>query len=332
MMQRRIPAIRANRRKVLATLTALTAGVSVSPVLAQNAWPERVVKIVVGYAPGGGADIAARLMARELSEELGQPFVVENRPGAANNIAAESVSRAAADGYTLLLSIVSSAINQSLYKNLAFDFAHDFEHIAKVSEGGFFLLVPPESPVNTVAELVGRLRAAPDKYFFASSGIGTSIHATGEMFLFQSATQATHVPYRGSSLALPALMAGDVDFMFDNSALPHIQAGKVRALAVTTRERSPWMPDIPTLRESGYPAFESTWWYGLSAPKGMSPYVVQTLNAALMRILQKPSVRTALMQMGEVPAPNTPAQFADFVHADIERWRQVVEAAGMSAD
>lgn len=317
-------------RRVCMKLAIAVAALMPGLVLAD--YPERPVKIVVGYAAGGGADIVARLMANELSGSLGQPFIVENRPGAANNIAVESVSRAAPDGYTLLLSAVTSTINQSIYKNLKFDFSKDFEHIAKVSEGGFFLLVPQDSPANSPAELAEIFRKAPGQHFFASSGVGTSIHATGEMFVLQSDVEGVHVPYRGSSLALTGLMGGETDFMFDNSALPLIKSGRLKALAVTTDQRSPHLPDLPTLKEAGYSDFESTWWYGLSAPAGTSDAVVDKLNSALMEILAKPDVREALSQLGDVPAPNTPQQYVEFIKAELERWGDVVARTGMSAE
>lgn len=298
---------------------------------AAESYPQRPVTITVGYAPGGGTDIVARLMAKELAKTLGQPFVVENKPGAANNIAVDAVSRAKPDGYTLLLSAVTSAVNQSLYKDLKFDFSKDFAHIAKISEGGFYLVVPPNSPANSPKELADMFRQEPGKHTFASSGVGTSIHATGEMFIAQSKIKGIHVPYRGSSLALTGLMGGETDYMFDNTALPLIQAGKVKALAVSTKERSPHLPDLPTMQEAGYPEFESTWWYGISAPAGTPKPIVDKLNAALMKALQEPEVRVALERIGKVPEPNTPEDYATFIDNELVRWRSVVQAAGMTA-
>lgn len=316
------------RRAALVAGSLLVAGVAA----AQPAYPERPVKILVGFVPGGGTDTVARVLAKELTETLGKPFIVDNRPGAANNIAAEAVARAAPDGYTLLLSAVTSAINQTLYKNLKFDFAKDFAHIAKVSEGGFYLVVPPGSPVATPKDLAAVFRKEPGRHSYGSSGVGSSIHATDEMFMTQSEVTGIHVPYRGSSLALTAVMASEVDFMFDNTALQFIKGGKLKALAVTTRQRSPLLPNTPTMMESGYPNFESTWWYGISAPAGTSPAIVAQLNGALMKALAKPEVRTLLAQIGDVPQPNKPEEYAAFVASEVVRWRRVLELAKVTAE
>lgn len=290
-------------------------------------YPKKPVRLIVGYAAGGGADIAARVIAKELGEHYGQPFVVENRPGAANNIAVDSVIRAEPDGYTLLLSVVTSTINHSLYKNLNFDFTKDLAHIAKVSEGGFFLVVPPALPVSSAKELEAYLRQQPGKFAFSSSGVGTSIHVTGEMYKQAAGVDVIHVPYQGSAPALTDLIGGQVQYMFDNSALPHIQSEKLKALAVTSPQRSPLAPEVPTMEEAGYPGFQASWWYGISAPKGTPTHVVKQLNADIMDILRKDAVKQRLTQMGAIPEKHSPDEFSQFIANEVTRWGAVIKTA-----
>lgn len=297
-------------------------------------YPNKPVKLVVGYAAGGGADVFARVLAKELGESMGQPLVIENRPGASNNIAVESVARAAPDGYTLLLSAVTSSVNHTLYPNLKFDFLKDFEHVAKVAEGGYFLVVPTQLPVDTPSQLAQYIRSHPGQLSFASSGIGTSLHVTGEMFrVLGGGLDVVHVPYKGAAPALTDVIGGRVQYMFDNSSLPHIRSGKVKGLAVTTSQRSPHAPDIPTMIESGFPEFQSTWWYGVSAPAGTPAAIASKLNAALMKALEKDSLhRVVGQQLGTVPPPHAPGQFADFIKADVARWQRVLQAANVKLE
>ena len=297
-------------------------------------FPERSVRIVVGFSAGGTTDVAARIIAKELSDDLGQSFVVENKPGAGSNIGAESVARAKPDGYTLYMVAVTSAINQTLYKNLSFDIVKDFSPVALVIKVPNILVVNPSLPVKSVQELVAYLKANPGKVSFASSGSGTSIHMAGELFKIQAGVDAMHVPYKGSAPAVTDLIGGQVHFMFDNmpSAWPHVQAGKLRALAVTTSERSKSAPDLPTMAESGFKDFDVSSWFGLIAPAGTPADVVDKLNAAVQKALDKPEVQKRFTDLGAVWQHTTPAEFGAFIKSEVDQWRTVVQASGAKVD
>jgi tripartite-type tricarboxylate transporter receptor subunit TctC len=302
--------------------------------LAQPAasYPNKPIHLIVGFAPGGGTDITARLIGAEITAATGQQVIVENRPGAANNIAVDAVAHAAPDGYTLLLSNATSAINQTLYRNLKFDFKKDFVHIARVAEGGFTLVVPLASPANNPKELAAMLQRSPDKYSYASSGIGTSVHATGAMFAMATKANVAHIPYRGSALGLTGLMSGETAYMFDNTALELVKSNKLKALAVTSRNRSALLPNVPTMIESGFPDFVSTWWYGISAPAGTPAPIVDKLNKLIMAAMTKPNVRETLMKMGDVSSPNTSNEYTQFVYNDVARWKKVIDEAHITTD
>src|SRR5690554_1429605 len=282
---------------------------------AMAAYPDKPIRLVVGFSAGGTTDVVARVVGKEVGEALGQPVVVENRPGAGSNIAAELVARADPDGYTLLMVAVTSAINHTLYKNLSFDLVEDFEPIALAVQVPNVLVVHPDVKANSVAELVDLLKKNPGKFNFASSGSGTSIHMAGELFKLRAGVDVAHIPYKGSANAISDLIGGQVEYMFDNmpSAWPHVESGKLRALAVTTAERSATAPNLPTMQEEGFDGFDVSSWFGVIGPKGLPADVVQTLNKAIREALAKPEVRERFAGLGAVPADTTPEQFADFI-------------------
>ncbi len=321
------------RRATLCALAALT-GAAAFPVAAQEAYPTKAVRIVVGFSAGGTTDVVARLLSKELSEELGQTFIVENKPGAGSNIAAEYVVRAPADGYTLLMMAVTSAINQTLYPNLKFDITKDLTAVALGAKVPNLLVVNPKLPVNTVKELVDYANKNPGKLNFASSGSGTSIHMTGELFKLQTKIDMSHIPYKGSSPALTDLVGGQVQMMFDNmpSAWPLVQSGKLRALAVTAPVRSPAAPEVPTMAEAGFEGFDVSSWFGLMAPAQTPDAVVQKINLAVAKALAKPELQKRLLDLGANPEPMTVAQFDSFVKKEVTTWGAVVKQANVQAD
>lgn len=319
-------------RLVAACALAATAVVASSTALA--AYPDRPIRLVVGFSAGGTTDVVARIMGKEISESLGQTVVIDNKPGAGSNIGAGLVSRAAPDGYTLYMVAVTSTINQTLYKNLDFNIVKDFAPVALAVRVPNVLVVNPKLPVKSVKELVDYAKAHPGKLNFASSGSGTSIHMAGELFKQLAHIDVTHIPYKGSSPATTDLIGGQVDYMFDNmpSSWPHVVAGKLRALAVTTAERSETAPDLPTMKESGFPTFDVSSWFGVLAPKGTPDEAINKLNKAMRDALAKPEVRARLKDLGAVPADTTPAQFGEFINAEVNSWAKVVKASGATVD
>ncbi|MDR2154297.1 MAG: tripartite tricarboxylate transporter substrate binding protein, partial [Burkholderiaceae bacterium] len=300
---------------------------------AQAAYPEKTVRMVVGFAPGGTTDLVARILSNELSTELGQPFVVENKPGAGSNLAASQVAHAKPDGYTLLMVAVTSAINETLYKKLDFNLVSDFKAVALAAKVPNILVVNPKVPANTVPELIAYIKANPGKTAYASSGSGTSIHMAGELFKQKTGLDLIHVPYKGSGPAITDLIGGQVQLMFDNmpSAWPHAQAGKLRALAVTTKKRSPSAPDLPTVAELDIPNltdFDVASWFGVIAPAGTPDEVVDKLNAAIQKALKKPEVQARFTELGAQIEYTTPKQFADMIRLEVDTWRPVVQSSG----
>ena len=313
---------------------ALTAASMLAAPMAFADYPEKPIRMIVGFSAGGTTDVVARVVGKEVGEALGQPVVVENRPGAGSNIAAEAVARADPDGYTLLMVAVTSAINHTLYKNLKFDLVEDFEPIALAVRVPNVLVVHPEVKANSVQELVDLLKANPGTLNFASSGSGTSIHMAGELFKLRAGVDVAHIPYKGSANAVTDLLGGQVQYMFDNmpSAWPHVESGKLRALAVTTADRSKTAPDLPTMQESGFADFDVSSWFGVIAPKGTPAEVVQTLNKAIRDALAKEDVRERLEGLGAVPADTSPQEFAQFIKTQVDTWAPVVEASGARVD
>ena len=318
-------------RLIFATaLALLTAGLS--PSHAQE-WPARNVTIIVPFTAGGTADLFARLLATNMQQKLGASFIVENRAGAGGNIGAAAVAKAPADGYTLLLGTVSThAINQFMYSNMQFDPAKDFQPVSLIARLPNMLVVNPKIPAKTPAELVTYLKANPDKVTYASSGVGTSIHLAAELFKIKTGTTMTHVPYRSSGEVMQNVTAGHVDLAFDNMTLawPQAQGGNVRALAVTSLERSPTAPNVPTMDET-FKGFEATSWHGLFAPAGTPKPIVDKLSAEVKRILDLPENKQKLMEIGAVASPMTPDQFTAFIATERAKWEPVVVASGAKA-
>lgn len=305
------------------------------PAQAQNAaYPTKPVKLVVGYASGGATDVIARLVGQKLGEGLGQTVVIDNRAGANSNVGAEAVVRSPADGYTLYVFTIANTINATLYPKLGYDPEKDFEPIGLIAKVPNILVVNNNVPVKTLAEYVAYTKAQPQGITFASSGSGSSIHLSGEMFKMVTKLNMLHVPYRGSAPAVTDLIGGQVQSMFDNapSAMPHIQGGRLRAIAITSPQRSPLLPDVPTVIESGYADFDVQSWFGLAAPAGTPAAVVNRLNTELAKVLAMPDVKKRLAEMGATPAGGTPADMRKFAGAEIKRWNAVVKASGAKAE
>lgn len=322
------------RRRWLALAAALACSAAL-PLQAQPAvWPAKPVKLVVGYAAGGATDVIARIIAVKLGEQLGQSVVVDNRSGANSNVSAEFVARAPADGYTLYVYTIANTINASLYDKLGYDPLKDFEPIGLIAKIPNILVINEKLPIKTVAEFVQFAKESPSGITFASSGSGSSIHLSGEMFKMVAKLNMLHVPYRGSAPAMNDLLGGQVQSMFDNtpSALPHVRGGKLRAIAITSAQRSPLLPDVPTLAESGFPGFEVQSWFGLAAPAGTPRPVVDRLNAELVKVLTNPDVRQRLLNLAATPAPGTPEQMRSFAASEVKRWYDVVKLSGAKAE
>jgi tripartite-type tricarboxylate transporter receptor subunit TctC len=320
ILQRAVPLV------VLAVIAA-TAGAQV--------YPTKPIRLVVPFPPGGTTDILAREVGQRLSLSLGQSVVVDNRPGAAGNIGSELVAKSAPDGYTLLMATVGThAINPSLYAKLPYDHVKDFAPVILVASVPNVLEVTPSLPVYSVADLIKLAKEKPGQINFASSGSGTSIHLSGELFKTMAGVDMTHVPYKGSAPALADLIGGQVQVMFDNlpSSLPQIKAGKLRAIAVTSAERAPALPNVPTIAESGLPGFEATSWFGLVAPAGTPPAIVVRINTDVNQWLQSSEAKEKLLAQGAVAAGGTPEQFAAYIHAETEKWARVVKASGARVD
>ena len=309
--------------------------VCIAPGAFAQVYPNHAIRLVVPFPAGGTTDILARAAAQKLTESLGQPVVVDNRPGAGGNIGADVVAKSAPDGYTLLMGTVGThAINPSLYTKMPYDHVKDFVPVVLVAGVPNVLVVNPSVPVNSVADLIKLAKSKPGAINFASSGSGTSIHLSGELFKTMAGVDMTHVPYKGSAPALTDLIGGQVQVMFDNlpSALPQIKGGKLRAIAVTSLKRAPVLPDVPTIAESGLPGFEASSWFGVLAPAGTPAPVVARLNAEVNKWLQSPEAREQLLAQGAVAAGGTPEQFAAHIRAETEKWAKVVKASGAKVD
>ncbi|WP_370680243.1 tripartite tricarboxylate transporter substrate binding protein [Comamonas sp. GB3 AK4-5] len=323
------------RSLVMALSAACVAAALPCAVQAQEAqWPTKPVKLVVGYAAGGATDVVARLVAHKLGTELGQPIIVENRTGANSNVAAEVVSKSPADGYTLYVYVIANTINATLYKKLGYEPVKGFEHIGMIAKIPNLLVVTPQLPVKTVQDYIQFAKTSKDGITFASSGSGSSIHLSGEMFKQKTGIHMLHVPYRGSAPAITDLLGGQVQSMFDNapSAIGHVKSGKLRAVAITSKERSPLLPDVPTVAESGIPGFEVESWFGLSAPAGTPQAIVVKANAALNKALSDASVRQRLADMGATASLSTPGEMRDLVASQVVSWRDVVKASGATVE
>ena len=300
-----------------------------------QAWPSKPIKWVVPFAPGGTTDILARVVGEKLAIALGQPVIIENKPGAGGGLGAEFTAKAAPDGYTIMGGTISThAINASLYAKLPYDPIRDFVAITLIARVPNMLVINPSVPAGNVKELIVLLKANPGKYSFASSGNGTSQHLSGELFKTMAGVDMQHIPYKGSPPALQDVMGGQVTMTFDNitTAWPLAKGGKLRALAVTTAARSPIAPDVPTLAESGLPGFEVGSWQGVFAPAGTPPEIVKRLNTEIVKILKLPDVSEKLVELGAEPVGNTAEEFTALVKAEVVKWADVVKKSGAKVD
>ena len=296
-------------------------------------YPTRPVKWVVPYPPGGTTDVLARIIAGWLSEKMGQQFVIENKPGGGNNIGVELVVNSPPDGYTMLLVNPANGINATLYKNLPFNFIRDIAPVAGLVRSPNVMEVPASFPARTVAEFIAYCKANPGKINMASSGSGTSVHLSGELFKSMTGCEMLHVPYKGAGPALTDLMAGTVHVLFDNlpSSIGHIKGGKLRALAVTSAEREPSLPEVPTLGDT-VPGYEATAWFGVGMPRGTPREIIEKVNAEVNRALAEPKMRERLAELGGKPIAGTPEDFGKVIAAETEKWAKVVVSSGAKVE
>jgi tripartite-type tricarboxylate transporter receptor subunit TctC len=300
-----------------------------------QAWPSKPIRYIVPFAPGGTTDILARTISEKLSVALGQPVVVENKPGAGGGVGADFTAKAAPDGYTIMGGTISThAINASLYANLPYDPVKDFVAVTLIARVPNMLVINPNIPAKNVAALIALMKANPGKYTFASSGNGTSQHLSGELFKSMASVEMQHIPYKGSPPALQDVVGGQVSMTFDNitTAWPLAKAGKLRALAVTTAKRSSVAPEVPTLAESGLVGLEVGSWQGVFAPAGTPPDIVKRLNSEIVKIINMPDVKEKLIALGAEPVGDTPEQFGAYVKTEVAKWSDVVKKSGAKVD
>jgi tripartite-type tricarboxylate transporter receptor subunit TctC len=298
------------------------------------AYPAKSIRVIVGFPPGSGADITARVIGAKSGEALGQQVIVDNRPGAASNIAAELSAKAPPDGYTLFIGTVANTINATLYSRLPFDFARDFAPVALTTAAPNVLVVHPSVPAKSVKELVALAKSRPGQLNFASSGTGTAPHLSGELFKAMAGVNLVHIPYKGSPPAVTDLMAGEVALMFSPSStvLPHVKSGRLRALAVTTASRLPSLPDLPTVAESGLKGYETITWFGFVTPAKTPPAIITRLNAEIVKVLALPDVRNQFEIQGIATIGGTPERFGDYIREEIAKWAKVIRLAGAKAE
>jgi tripartite-type tricarboxylate transporter receptor subunit TctC len=321
------------RRTFLRLAAASAALPAVSRAARAQAYPSRPLRMIIGYPPGGSADITARLTGQWLSEKLGQPVVIESRPGAATNLATEAVVRAPADGYTLLLVAPANAINATLYEKLNFNFMRDIEPVAGIIRFPNVVVVNPQLPIKTIPELIAYAKANPGKLNMASSGNGSTIHMSGELFKMLTGINMVHVPYRGGAPALTDLIAGQVHVMFDNipTSAEHVKSGRLRGLAVTSIEPSQVLPNLPTVAEF-LPGYEASAWYGLGVPKGTPAEMVDKLNKAMNEVLADPKAQARFTELGASLLPGSAAEWGKLVADETEKWGKVVKFSGAKPD
>ena len=320
------------RLRLLVLAACSLAAIAVQPARAAD-YPTRPVTWVVPYPPAGTTDVLARIVAQWLTEKMGQTFVIDNKPGGGNNIGVQYVVNAPPDGYTMLLVNPANGINATLYKNLNFNFIRDIAPVAGIVRTPNVMVVTPKLPVKTVAEFIAYCKQNPGKLNMASSGSGTSVHLSGELFKSMTGCNMLHVPYKGAGPALTDLMGGQVDVIFDNlpSSMGHIKAGKIRALAVTSAERDPSLPDVPTVAET-VPGYEATAWFGIGMPKGTPKDVIEKLNAEVNRALADPKMRAKLAELGGKPIAGTPEDFGKVIAAETAKWEKVVISSGAKVE
>ncbi len=323
------------RRTVLQAIAAVSLGAALVPAaFAAEAFPNKPITMVVPFVAGGTTDILARIVGQSLGEELGQPVIIDNRAGAGGNIGGQFAARAPADGYTIFMGTVGThAINEWLYKKMPFSPNKDFAPLTRVANVPNLLVANPAQPFKNVKELISYAQAHPGQVNFGSSGSGSSIHLSGELFKMMAKVDMIHIPYKGSAPAVTDLLGNQIAIMFDNmpSAIQHVRSGKLRPLAVTTAKRSPELPDVPTVAEAGVPGYEATSWFGLFAPTKTPADVQAKLHAAIIKVLQKPDVIKKIGDQGGEVVTESQAEFGKFIAAENEKWKQVVKTSGATA-
>ena len=325
-------------RRTLVQVACAALASAALPSLAQTAWPSKPIRIIVGYPAGGASDVAARIVGQKLSERLGQPVVIDNRPGSAGNVGADAVAKAAPDGYTLLLGTISLSVNPSLYPRMSYDPVKDLRAIGMISSTPFLLVVNPQSPYRTVKDLLDAARttagAKPAEINYATAGNGSGAHLFTELLASTAGIALTHIPYKGAAPAMNDVLGNQVPLTFDNiiTTLPLVKAGKLRALAVSTRKRSLVAPDIPTLHESGVAGFDATAWFGLFAPQGVPREIMSRLNGEMNEAVKDAQVSEKLLQLGAEPVQTTPDEFDAFFKAEVAKWKKVVQLSKIRVD
>lgn len=322
------------RRRIFLSLSAALLAASALGAIAAEPFPSKPLRLIVPFAPGGPIDQTARTMTQKLSQLWGQSVIIENRTGANGVIAAEAAARAPADGYTLLFSVIHHTVLPSLNTKLSYDIEKDFAPVTLAAVYPIILVVHPSVPVNSVAELIARAKANPGKMSFGHSGYGGGTHLAGELFKLQAGIDLLQVPYKGSAPAMADLLGGQVNLMFSDAptALPHIKAGKVRALGISTPQRSALLPSLPTIIEGGLPGYNAYSWGGISVPAATPGELVTKLNTDIVSVLKDPGVKERLLQIGAEPMPGTPAQYAAMIKTEIAKWAQVVKQANIKIE
>jgi tripartite-type tricarboxylate transporter receptor subunit TctC len=333
MKRERYPAmtVRALAGAVLAA--ALLGPAGVDDAAAQK-WPEKTVRVVTPFAPGGGTDIFARMLAQHFTETLGQTFIVDNRPGAGSTLGTEHVARSPADGYTFLMTSASFAFSPGLYPKLRYDSIKDFVRVSQVVQVPHVIVVLPSFPAKDLQAFVKIARARPGEVLYASAGAGSAMHLAGELFASVTGTRLTHVPYKGGGATTAAVLGGEATTAFNTleTALALIRANRLRALAVSTRERAPALPAVPTAREAGFKDYEAIGWFGLMAPAGTPPAIVEQLSAEVGRAMANPTLRERTLEQGATPVASKPAEFERFVRDEVAKWTRIIQGAGIKLD
>jgi tripartite-type tricarboxylate transporter receptor subunit TctC len=321
-------------RRSFIVVVALAACASAEAQNVAQGYPSKPIRFIVGFTAGGATDLVARTISQKLSEALGQAVVVDNRPGAASNIAAELVATSPKDGHTLFLGTVSTSINPTLYRKLAYDPVRDFAPVTQVTSTPFIVAVHPSLPARNVKELIALARATPGKLAYASAGSGSGAHLFTEMFASMTQIKLVHVPYKGAAPATTATISGETQIFFDNitTMLPVTRSGKLRGLAVTTAKRAVAAPELPTVAEAGVPGYDANAWFGLFVPAGTPHSVIERLNAETVKIIRLPETRERFLSLGAEPVGSTPAEFGSFFKAEVAKWGKVVKTSGAQVD
>lgn len=323
-----------NRRQVIALTALAMLGFNASVTHASDAYPSQPIKLVVPYPPGGPTDIVARVVAQKMQEQMGQTWIIENKAGAGGNLGAEGVARSPADGYTLVVATTAHAINPSLFSNLNYSLTKDLMPVSQLTSGPLVIVANPSLPVQDVQSLIALAKSKQGGLNFATSGNGQSTHLSAEMFSSMAGVKMNHIPYKGSAPALTDVMSGQADLMFDTmlSAMPFVKGGKLKAIAVTSAQRSPSAPEIPTVAEAGLSGYEAIAWNGILAPAGTPPEAINKLSAALEKVLSNPEVKARFEAQGFAASWNSPTDYGKFLNAEVSKWAKVVKDSGARVD